>query len=244
MRGSGLVAVVRLVRPLVGGLFLVLAATSCAPASPMGRDIAGVLPTFNPLDPCAGAQARMDNTGTTEAVALRNFLLWSQFPARNARARTIIDDGSFARVVVCAEVRHGLSDTWDPFSGEYALALTHGQWTVQDSPLDRLDGFVSVRVTATQQARDGLASAQAQEALSARAAIQARVIGITPVLDTLTSYTYSSVTLELRSTDDKQHTVVFWPEFTAKMRQCSLDQLEGREAASHSTGSSPSGQTK
>ena len=111
------------------------------------------------LDPCAGAPSTSNSgTGTPESVALRDLHAWSQFPVRDTRARTVINDGSFARVVVCAQVRHGPNDAWDEFSGEYTLSLLRGQWTVQDSPLNRFTGFVSVKGEATRQAaaeRDG-----------------------------------------------------------------------------------------
>jgi hypothetical protein len=216
---------------LVGGAVLMMATTSCAITSPSdGIGVDGVA-TVDAMDPCAGARStNTPGAGTPDAVALANFLTWSQFPAREGRARTIINDGSFARVVVCAQVRHGLNDAWDEFSGEYALSFTRGQWTVQKSPRDRMDGFVSVKGEATRQAAEQAATEKLHAALAARQAIRATVAGITEVRDIPADSSYSKVTLERQSTDDKQHVVSFWPNFRATMRQCATTSLEGTES--------------
>src|ERR1700687_830850 len=233
MRWSRSTVVVGSTRLMIVTFGLVLTTIGCTIASPPGRDAATAnpTPTLDVLDPCASAQSSSNSDpGLPEAVALRDFLRWSQFPARDARSRSIVNDGSFARVMLCAQVRHGLTDVWDEFSGEYALSFTRGQWTVQTSPLDWMDGFVSVKGEATRQAAEQAATEKLQAALVAREAIRATVVGITDVRDIPADSSYSKVTLELQSTDAKQHTVVFWPNFRATMRQCTTKSLEGAES--------------
>ena len=232
MRGSSSTAVFRSKWLLIGSLLLV--ATGCAIAPPRDGTAPAVVaptPTLDALDPCASARTnRSTEPNSAQAVALADFIRWSRFPVRDARSLPIINDGAFARVVVCAQVRHGLTDVWDEFSGEYALAFTRDQWSVQKSPLDRMDGFVSVKAEATRQAAEQAATEKVQAALSARTAISATVVGITEVRDIPADSSYSKVTLELQSTDGKQHTVVFWPNFRATMRQCATKSLEGAES--------------
>ena len=232
MRGSSSTAVFRSTWLLIGTLLLV--ATGCAIAPPREGTAPGVVaptPTLDALDPCASARTnRSMEPNSAQAVALADFIRWSRFPVRDARSLPIINDGAFARVVVCAQVRHGLTDVWDEFSGEYALAFTRDQWSVQKSPLDRMDGFVSVKAEATRQAAEQAATEKVLAALSARTAISATVVGITEVRDIPADSSYSKVTLELQSTDGKQHTVVFWPNFRATMRQCATKSLEGAES--------------
>jgi DNA-binding SARP family transcriptional activator len=229
---------------LMGIACLVLMATSCGIASYRGGEAAraAATPMFDALDPCAGAPAgSTSNPGTPEATALSNLHTWSDFPMRDSRARIIVNDGSFARVVVCAQVRHGPNDAWDEFSGEYALSLLRGQWTIQESPFFRFNGFVSVKGEATRQTAERAATEltqvaertateKLQAALLAREAIRATVVGITEVRDIPQNNSYSKVTLELQSTDGKEHRVAFSPTFRATMQQCAAKSLEGGES--------------
>ena len=180
-----------------------------------------------PPSGCAGVSSTTNSrAGTPEAAALRNFNTWSQFPARNIRARAIINDGAFARVVVCAEVRHGLTDVWEEFSGEYGLSFVRGQWAVQDEPLFSTNRFLPVTTAATQQVFDRAETARLVRALSGRSAIQGSV-GTIARRNDLKLGVYWSAILRLWSTDGQEHTVVFSPQFTATLRQCTPAAMEG-----------------
>src|SRR5438046_2986514 len=99
MSGSGLATLLRTTRLLVGLACLALMATSFTSLPTGVGQPPTVAPTPDVLDPCAGpGSSSTPGVGTPEMVTLGNFLMWSRFPARDVRARTIINDGSFARV--------------------------------------------------------------------------------------------------------------------------------------------------
>src|SRR5437870_2531616 len=109
----------------VAWTLLILAIAGCSSSSqvPIRQTLAAPTPTFDPFDPCGRAASSNPPTGTPEAVALRDLQSWSQFPIQTVRARSVSNDGSFARVLVCADVRRGSTDAWDEFSGEYVLSF-------------------------------------------------------------------------------------------------------------------------
>jgi hypothetical protein len=61
-------------------------------------------------------------------------------PFRNARWKAVANDGTFAQVLVCLQMRQSVADTWQEYVAETQLAKVAGHWrsdaSVRPEPLD------------------------------------------------------------------------------------------------------------
>ena len=95
-----------------------------APAGLTGQCAGTHLVTSAPADPA-------------QAEALRSFRYHVSYPYQNVRMGTTSNDGSFARAVLCAELRRNADQDWQDDSGEYELTLIGGRWDISHDPLLR-----------------------------------------------------------------------------------------------------------
>jgi hypothetical protein len=128
--------------------------------------------------PCAGtrlvASAPAD---AAQAEAFSSFGHYVRYPYQNVRIGTTSSDGSFARVVLCAELRRSADQDWQDYSGEYELTRISGRWDISHDPLlSVMGGFETVRAQATLQAVDKARAAAEQAAAEAKKTLHFSIV--------------------------------------------------------------------
>lgn len=104
-------------------------------------------------------------------------------PFRNIRAVTLSDDGSYARVTLCVELRRSEAAPWQDYTGAYQLANIQGRWRVQNlavlNPVAAIDAQQRSVANSTAQARSAIAAgtATAQTVQSRPAPIRVKRTG-------------------------------------------------------------------
>jgi hypothetical protein len=230
------------IRRVVQGAFVVGAALL---AIACGAPSATIVPTAIPVPASTPAPGLADEAGPcagTEPVATTpadpaqqsvffSFRLEETSPYQNVRMRTIKNDGSFATVVLCAELRRSADRDWQAYSGQYELSLVGGSWNVSHDPLQSVtSGFLPVSAQATEQAVDTARAAAEQAAVDAKKTLHFSTVKNEQVSDSSFGLRYWNITFELQSADGQQHRVMFVPHVKGTLHQCAVTGLEGHEA--------------
>jgi len=195
---------VRLTFVLALGIICSLSACAGPPAAPTPTPVRTTAPAATVGD-CGPAGARPSGPELERAVLAR-FSAENSSPYRNARTAAVSDDGTFARVMLCVDLRPSTTVDWEPYLREYDLANVGGVWRVQSS-----GQLTTVRARATDEAAQALA-----------AGISVEVVRI-EVVDVKSGFsTYRSVqpTLRWSSADQRPHTVQYQLSFEALGHGC------------------------
>jgi hypothetical protein len=175
----------------VFGFGIICGLTACAgPPAPTPVSATATAPPVSVAD-CGPTNARPSGPELARAV-LAQFTAENFSPYRNARAVTLSDDGTFARVMLCVDLRPTTSVDWEAYVREYDLANLGGVWRVQSS-----GSLTTVRARATDEAA---------QALAAGIAVDVARIEVVEVKQLL-SYRSVRVTLRWRSADARPHTL-------------------------------------
>ncbi len=116
------------------------AGAGAAPTSGATRGVAG--------DACATGREPAD-PGLLEVVR-QSVQLGMTMPYRDVRLAVLANDGTFARVLVCMQMRRSATDTWHEYAAEYGLSSVAGRWRVERNPL--LSEIQTAAARATQEA--------------------------------------------------------------------------------------------